>query len=233
MRLRQLLALKHSLQEGKPIVPMSQHTSLTSELDGVAGNTQALYNKPLYSLNDTYKSCTVAVNPTRLRRTEFVVRKTNESHPSVAVWKEKFSRGAYGAGNAFISVAILGMPQEIHRQLMEIIAETATLDLHNLPPAAPSSVLEFIRENGVFYVDGMHRGVALRDPNVVHAMEQNQDIVHANLYYRKDSLPMRETDVISIGVLSSRSSKSVKIKYSEELDPHIEMPFKNSSIRLI
>lgn len=191
---------------------MSERTSHTSELDGELNEAENIVGKPLYALNDTYNSPTVIVDPVQLRKTEYVVRKTNASHPSVAVWKDKFSKGAYGAGNALISVSVLDMPRELQVQLIDSINNNSEIDLHDLPESVPNAVADFIRLNGVHFIDGMHRGIALCDSAVKTAMELNNDAVRAYFYYRKDFRPMRETDAISIGgVLNSLDTLSIRM----------------------
>jgi len=193
----------------------------TSKKSGITSSEAPSDNEsdgshPLYSLNETYSSSLVVINAQKLKITEFAVRRTDRSHPSIAVWMRKFAKGGYGAGNAYISVAILDMRAEYFTELLKYVSGYSDLNLHCLPKSLNRQVHRCIAESGVVYVDGMHRGVALCDDTVVAAMLKSGYKVKAHLYYRRDLIPMSENDVVAIGgALNAQDSLSIKMSLGD------------------
>ena len=166
----------------------------------------------LASLNDRYISALVSVDVTKLKRTKHIVRQTNVEHASVAKFKQLFGRGEYGAGNRYISVCIINMEEELTKSLRTFLIGKHGVNLHLRPSGFPSDVGKFIDERGLFYVDGMHRGVALSDENVRLQMKWRNEKVLCYLYMHRDGSAMREHEVISIGAsLNGQDSMSVKM----------------------
>lgn len=153
----------------------------------------------LHTLNEKYNSYLVNVDPLKVLQPEFLVREPNYRHVSVTNWKIIFENGGYGAGNKYISVCILKMAPELQQELINLLNNKRAFNLHDMPSSCPLSVRTFLRENGVYYADGLHRAFALCDKEVIKSMQLMEIPTAAFLYFRRDGAPMREHDAVFIG----------------------------------
>jgi len=171
------------------------------------------------AIHDQYDCIAVKVDLARVRQAEDGVRSQKLSGDSNEKFKAMFRNPkAYGDNKSFISVCVLGLDLKYFVRLKALVrrAGNTIVNIHRLP-GEEFELKDAIRKSFVTYVDGVRRGNALCDEEVLQASPNNR-YAQVWMYYRKDGVPMEGHDVLLIGgVLNAYASNVVKMTNSDNI----------------
>ncbi len=148
----------------EPCTPESASKFLLDESEGSQGEDE-LYPDPIKDLYDCVK---VRVDVHLIRSLSNAVRNVDKNHVQVQRFKRMFLRNLYGDTNQYLSVFIPDLTAEECRTLVELArkgAESTLLDIHDIPEGN-DDLSNKMGRCVIYFVDGMHRAVALCDAEV-------------------------------------------------------------------
>ena len=159
------------------------------------------------SIHDTYSTVEILVDISQVKVGAETVRAEQGLSSYRNYFKTIFSQtpNSYNDNNSLISVYIPELCNADLEDLLNLVLvskRTKLVNIHRLPRKNSKLALR-IMQNGVFFIDGIRRGIALKDEKVLSIMEGAPNL-KALLYYRLDKKPMRGHDRLRIGgVLNS------------------------------
>lgn len=167
----------------------------------------------LQSLDDRYYRLDVVVDIRDVHKPAFKVRQTRENDETVNNFARIFYDGYYALGDNTISVAYIGMPPHLNKQLVshvqnskKFVHEGNTLRGPNLShlSSEPSRLGKCLSKFLIHFIDGMHRASALARPLV----QEKEPWPRVRLHIRKDFMSMTQLELITLGAEYNQESSA-------------------------